>query len=493
MFCNNRMREFFGRYAKEMNTHVQGFDPKGVIGANLSLFQPVLGEVLGSLNEIAGTREAQVSIGPRILEIAVTPVRNEDGERIGTVFEWVDKTDELRAGKEIDAVVAAAVNGDFTKRADLATAPTALANMGEQINKLADSVEQSVSETSRIVRSLSEGDLTERMQGNFHGVFEELSQNVNAMAERFSDLIGQIASMSQSVSDGTGQILSGSEDLASRAEQQASSLEETAATMEEMSASIKSNAEGSTRAKSLASEAATRADKGGQVVRDAVSSMGGIEESSKKIADIISVIDGIAFQTNLLALNAAVEAARAGDAGKGFAVVASEVRALAQRSSEASNDIRQLIDASAVQVADGVRLVTETGEFLESIVTSIDEVDKAIKKIAEASIEQASGAQEISTTVNHMDQMTQENASLADRSAATSRSLASGAQSLQQLVAFFKINETGREAALDAAWQDAEAEIAATAIAATAAVEAPAKPVPAAFKAASGGESWTDF
>ncbi|MEM1266065.1 MAG: CHASE3 domain-containing protein [Pseudomonadota bacterium] len=351
----------------------------------------------------------------------------------------------------ISDVVSSAARGQLSKRITTTFDDPELLDLAKTVNGLVEVVDTGVSETGRVLALVSKGNLTERMTGDFQGSFAELQTNVNETVERLSDLVTQIASTTQSVQSGTSEINSGAEDLSSRAEQQAASLEETAATMEEISASIKSNANSSASARSLATDASERADAGGQIVRDAVSAMNEIEDSAKKIADIISVIDSIAFQTNLLALNAAVEAARAGEAGKGFTVVASEVRALAKRSSEASRDIRRLIETSASQVSDGVKLVTETGAALEGIVASIGQVEKAIGSIAAGSVEQASGVEEISTAINSLDQITQQNSSMADRTASNSRSLATDAQRLQDLVSLFEIRNALQSAETPAA------------------------------------------
>ncbi|MEM9100351.1 MAG: methyl-accepting chemotaxis protein [Pseudomonadota bacterium] len=363
---------------------------------------------------------------------------------------------------DFGATVDGAVGGDFTGRVPVELPDEELNQLAKGVNRLLETVQFGVGETGRVMEAVASGDLKERMSGDLQGDFADLKRNVNETVERLSDLVGQIASTTEDVRSGSEQISSSAQDLAQRAEQQASSLEQTAATMEEMSASIKSNADNSASASSLAADASSRADQGGQIVKNAVSAMFEIQTSASQIADIISVIDSIAFQTNLLALNAAVEAARAGDAGKGFAVVASEVRALAQRSSEASRDIRQLIETSASQVSQGVKLVTKTGSSLEGIVTSINEVEAAVKAITDASTEQAGGVQEILTAINHMDQITQQNATMSDRSAASSRALTGGAQRLHELVAFFKIEgmrvREAAEAAEDAEWMAFEAE-----------------------------------
>ncbi|MEM6904861.1 MAG: methyl-accepting chemotaxis protein, partial [Pseudomonadota bacterium] len=278
----------------------------------------------------------------------------------------------------------------------------------------------------------------------------------------------------------TREIATGATELSGRTESQAASLEETAATMEEMTASIKANAESADRAKSISSDAAARATRGGEVVEETVTAMGLIETGSGKISEIITVIDSIAFQTNLLALNAAVEAARAGDAGKGFAVVASEVRTLAQRSAEAAKDITQLISESTRQVSDGVQLVNRTGEALREIVEAVDAVAGTVEEISAATREQSTGVSEISASVSQMDQMTQQNSTMAEGSASASKSLETQGVELANLLGFFKVGATHGEALADAKWRAAEAEVA---------ERAPAKA--AESKAAAGG--WSDF
>ena len=230
----------------------------------------------------------------------------------------------------------------------------------------------------------------------------------------------------------------GARDLSGRTEAQASAIEQTSATVEEISATIATNADGAREAAAITREARSRAQHGQSVVGDAVSSMSEIETSSGRIGDITAVIDGIAFQTNLLALNAAVEAARAGEAGKGFAVVASEVRTLAQRSSEAARDIKELIAASGAKVADGVRLVNATGDALGGLLESISSIAGSVEDIAQASQEQATGMQEITSAVTHMDDATQRNAALAEESARAATALRSESDQLAELIGFFR-------------------------------------------------------
>jgi methyl-accepting chemotaxis protein len=265
---------------------------------------------------------------------------------------------------------------------------------------------------------------------------------VNELLDTISGVMSEIKHASREVSNAAAEITTSTTDLSQRTEEQAASLEQTSASMEEMSSTVKNNAENALRANGLTQGTRDVADRGGEVVAEAVSAMARIEESSRKISDIISVIDEIARQTNLLALNAAVEAARAGEAGRGFAVVASEVRSLAQRSSQAAKDIKDLIMSSSSQVHDGVQLVNRAGTSLKEILESIKQVAEIVSEITNASTEQASGIDQINKALNQMDEVTQQNSALVEENAATAKTLEQQAAAMDQRIGAFRLNDT---------------------------------------------------
>ena len=350
---------------------------------------------------------------------------------------------EKAAGEEIAALVSKVAAGDLSGRIDESGKEGFFLATSQQLNRLTATLQTMTNELADTAGAMANGDLTRSVKGNYHGVFGQLKEGVNGMAGRLRDFANRLTETAQSVKIASAEISAGSQDLAQRTESQAASIEETAASMHEITATVKQNADNAQAANQLAIAARDTAEKGGTVVADAVAAVSRIEESAQKISDIVSLIDEIAFQTNLLALNASVEAARAGEAGKGFAVVAQEVRALAQRSANASKDIKALITESNQQVKTGATLVGQTGGSLQEIVNAVKKVADIVAEIAAASREQAMGLEQINTAVASMDEMTQRNGALVEETSASAQALASQAQDLAGLVAFFRTgNET---------------------------------------------------
>jgi len=305
----------------------------------------------------------------------------------------------------------------------------------------AAALESAVDETQAIIEGAKAGDLTGRvsLEGKT-GAIGSLCDGVNALLDKMGEVIMQVRDAGETINTAAGEISSGNNDLSSRTEQQASSLEETASSMEELASTVKQNAENAKQANQLAAAASGVAVKGGQVVNQVITTMSDINSSSRKIEDIISVIDGIAFQTNILALNAAVEAARAGEQGRGFAVVAAEVRNLAQRSAGAAKEIKQLISDSVAKVQDGSRLVEDAGKTMGEIVSSVQRVTDIMGEITAASVEQSSGIDQVNHAITSMDEVTQQNAALVEEAAAAAESLVEQAVSLMETVSGFKLN-----------------------------------------------------
>jgi methyl-accepting chemotaxis protein len=313
--------------------------------------------------------------------------------------------------------------------------------LSELLNQLSNVTNEGLNDVLRVANALAKGDLTQTIGKDYQGVFGEVKAGVNGTVANLKELIGQIKDATDTINTASKEIASGNSDLSQRTEEQASSLEETASSMEELTSTVKQNAENAKQANQLAIGASDVAGKGGAVVGQVVTTMDSINDSSRKIVDIISVIDGIAFQTNILALNAAVEAARAGEQGRGFAVVAGEVRNLAQRSAAAAKEIKTLIGDSVEKVEGGSKLVAQAGQTMEEIVGSIRRVTDIMSEITAASVEQSAGIEQVNLAITQMDEVTQQNAALVEEAAAAAEALEEQAQNLSVSVATFKVDE----------------------------------------------------
>ncbi len=309
----------------------------------------------------------------------------------------------------------------------------------EGLNGLVSEVGGAMGAVRGAMDRLADGDLSAHMEGDYRGGFAALQTSVNGTVDQLRDLLSQIQESAEHINTASSEIAQGNLDLSQRTEQQAASLEETAASMEELTSTVKQNTDSARQANQLASTAAGVAERGGQVVGQVVRTMSEIDEASKRVADIITTIDGIAFQTNILALNAAVEAARAGEQGRGFAVVASEVRALAQRAGMAAKEIRGLIDVSVAKVGEGSAQVAEAGRTISDLVTSVKRVTDIMAEISAASAEQSTGIEQVNITITQMDETTQQNAALVEEASAAAKAMEEQADAMQQLVRRFRL------------------------------------------------------
>lgn len=345
-------------------------------------------------------------------------------------------------------VDAAASRGDFSTRLKTDGMMGYTKDLSTLLNQLSTVTEAGLKDVGRVLQAVASGDLTEEVNADYVGIFGQLKDDTNTTVERLRDVISRIFEAAEAINTAAREIAAGNQDLSSRTEEQASSLEQTSASMEQLNATVKNNADSANKANLRARTSNAGILKGGEAVKQVVLTMGDIQTSSKKIIDIIGVIDSIAFQTNILALNAAVEAARAGEQGRGFAVVASEVRNLAQRSAMAAKEIKGLITTSVSAVDAGVRQVAASGEAIDDVVTSFAEVTDLVTEIANASREQSAGIAQVTQAVGQMDEVTQQNAALVEQAAAAAESLEEQSQSLVQAVAMFKLVErpAGRSA-----------------------------------------------
>jgi len=360
------------------------------------------------------------------------------------------KASLLAINTQIQTLAQAAAAGDFSQRGDAQRFDHDFRIMIEHLNTMMDVADGNLSQLSHLLQAIANGDLTARMHGEFHGVFASMRDDANTTVAQLTRIVSRIQHASGSISTAAGEIASGNNDLSRRTEQQAANLEETAASMEELTSTVRQNAEHARQANQLAIGAHSVASQGGEVVGKVVSTMHEIDASSRRIADIITVIDGIAFQTNILALNAAVEAARAGEQGRGFAVVASEVRTLAQRSASAAKEIKGLIDESVGKVAEGSALVNQAGATMGEIVASVQRVTDIMAEISAASQEQSAGIEQVNQTVMQMDETTQQNAALVEEATAAARSMEEQAGQLNDAVALFKLDGQAVAAAVPA-------------------------------------------
>ena len=418
-----------------------------LIGESLDLFSVVQDYCKSAIRMMESEKCFDVIRESLALRVTANPVTGAEGERIGTVFEWADRTREVKAEQEVQKMVDAAAAGDFSLRIDASKMDGFYAQMANNLNQLAEISETGTNDTLAVLQAFANGQLDRKISREHHGVFYELQKHCNETSSKLTDIVGQIRSASRHVSQGANRISDGNNDLAQRTEQQAANLEETAAAMQDMSSTVKQSSAKAEQAKDLVENARREAERGGEIADRAINAVNEITQSSNKIADIIDIINDIAFQTNLLALNASVEAARAGDKGRGFAVVASEVRDLAGRSATASNQIKELIEDSLAKVREGERLVGVSGDSLDAIVGSVKEVTEIVTEIADAGLEQAQGINQINTAVKHLDITTQENAALVEQAHHSSRELDQQAQQLDELMRFFR-TEPGADGTL---------------------------------------------
>ncbi|WP_250656858.1 methyl-accepting chemotaxis protein [Alkalimarinus coralli] len=439
IYMNNAVKRMFKDAEKDLQKDLSEFDAEKLMGANVDIFHKNPTHQRQMMAALTDPYETTIKIGGRTFTLVTTPVFGDNGNRLGTVVEWEDRTNEVAIEKEIDAIVESASQGDLSKRISLDDKEGFFKKLSVGLNELLESSSSFVSDIGQLFAQLAEGDLTKSIEQEYDGDFQRIKEDANSTISKLTEIITQIREAANTVHTAADEIAQGNTDLSQRTEEQASSLEETASSMEEITATVKQSSDNAGEANQLATDAKNKAEHGGAIVQEAVEAMKEILTSSNRINDIIGVIDEIAFQTNLLALNAAVEAARAGEQGRGFAVVAGEVRNLSKRSADAAKEIKNLIRDSVVKVETGSNLVNESGDTLGAIVNAVDRVASMINEVNNAAAEQTSGIEQINQAVAQMDEMTQQNAALVEEASAASEAMSEQASGMNRLIGFFKV------------------------------------------------------
>lgn len=441
IYMNDTVQSMFKNAEKDIQQQLPNFEADKLLGANIDQFHKNPAHQRAIVPNLQGTFKSELVIGSRHMNFVANPVLDDSGSRIGTVVEWLDRTLEVKIEEEIEGLVDAVKSGNLSTRIDMADKVGFFEILSQGINELTDGIDSAFSDINSAMQSMASGDLSSRITKDYEGVYGECKANINATADKLSSIIGQVRESADFINNASQEIASGNNNLSERVETQASSLQETASSMEELTSTVKNNADNAQQANEVASNARALAEKGGMIVTSAVNAMAEINESSNKIAEIIGVIDEIAFQTNLLALNASVEAARAGEQGRGFSVVATEVRNLAQRSATAARESKELIQTSLQKVRSGTEFVNETGKSLQEIVAGAAKVGDIISEIASASIEQSQGIDQVNQAVSQMDEITQQNAALAEEASAASVSMSDQSTNMTSLLQFFQFND----------------------------------------------------
>lgn len=440
------IQDAFNAFIKALNTlskqHAEGW-VKEQLDANQ--FPGIYGKMAEEVNELIQSR---IAINRRIIHIVQQYAKGDfsldmdtlPGETI-VITQTMDNIKKalLDINTEIHTIVASGVKGDFSQRVHADRFEFVFKEILTDLNDLIKTCDSGFNDIERVSKALAYGDLTQTISKDYPGTFGQVTAAMNGTVDHLKTMIGEIKESSNTINTAAKEIAAGNNDLSHRTEEQAASLEETAASMQALTSTVHLNTEHAKQANELAFSATNIASKGVQVVGQVVNTMDSIHESSRKVVEIITVIDGIAFQTNILALNAAVEAARAGDQGRGFAVVAGEVRNLAQRATLAASEIKELIGDSVEQIEDGTRLVTHAGKTMEEISRSIRGVTDIMSEIASASVQQTSGIDQVNLAIEQMDDVTQQNAALVEQAAAAAESLEEQTQNLSITVGQFKV------------------------------------------------------
>lgn len=441
VYLNDSVNEMLQAANADLRKELPQFDANNILGKNIDIFHKNPAHQRKLLERLTDTYRTRITVGPRHFNLIATPVLSDDGERLGTVVEWADITQQVIIEGEVEKLVSDVSKGHLGALISTGDKQGFFLNISNGLNELSQTINHFVRDLSVCVHKLSEGDLQVQIDNQYSGMFADVAGSLNTTIEKLNQVVKKIKGSSVEIKSANTEISQGNFELSSRTERQASSLEETAASLEQLTSNIRTTADSARVANEAAIGAQTEANNGESIVTEAMESMAAITDSSNRIVEIISVIDEIAFQTNLLALNASVEAARAGEQGRGFAVVANEVRNLAQRSAVSAKEIKELIDVSSERVHAGSELVNRCGKSLTDILAHANELSNIINDIANATNEQATGVGEINQAVAQLDDITQQNAALSEQVTSAAKASLTQVDEMVEQVAFFQLSE----------------------------------------------------
>jgi methyl-accepting chemotaxis protein len=425
IYMNETVTAMMQRNEAELRKVLPQFDARTLIGRNIDVFHKNPAHQRHLLAALKTTYKTQIQVGSLYFSLMANPIVDAQGNRLGSVVEWADRTAEVGVEKEVASIVEAAAQGNFSERLALQGKTGFFANLSTGMNQLMETSEQGLSDVADVLAAFAEGDLTRRIERDYQGLFGKVKDSANSTAENLTRVMGEVRAAADALTGAANQVSATAQSLSQAASEQAASVEQTSASIEHMSASISQNSDNARVTNGMATKASKEATDGGSAVSQTVVAM-------KQIASKIGIVDDIAYQTNLLALNAAIEAARAGEHGKGFAVVAAEVRKLAERSQEAAKEIGDL-------AANSVSTAERAGKLLDEIVPSIQKTSELVQEIAAASSEQSDSVVQIGGAMGQLNKATQQNASASEELAATSEELSGQAEQLQNSMAFFNI------------------------------------------------------